>query len=147
MATKRKTKHDRQLGEWAKKANAELCKKLQETTGLLPVAVNHIGYATDTCRFSVIFLRQRGDITFYYLDNPNLCVHLCDETYLDDVVTYFTSKLIAWIHHWWQSEAHEVWYGQPCNEYTLMRSFYVKGENSVLRNLILGVKPDVSNQL
>lgn len=143
MATKRKTKHDRQLGEWAKKANKELCQKLKATTGLLPVAVNHIGYANDTCRFSVIFLRSRGDITFHYLENPDMVVYLSEETDLDDVVTYFTSKLIAWVHHWWHSEAHELWYGVPSDEYTLMKSFYENPTNTVLKNLILGVKPDV----
>ena len=141
MAMKRKTKHDRQLGEWAKKANKELCRKLRETTGLLPVAVNHINYVDDTCRFSVIFLRSGGDITFHYLEHVDLFIYLCEEPDLDDVVTYYTSKLIAWVHHWWQSEAHIIVRGVPNDENTLMKSFYEKPTNTVLKNLILGVKP------
>ena len=141
MAMKRKTKHDRQLGEWAKKANKELCHKLRETTGLLPVAVNHINYLDDTCRFSVIFLRYGGDITFHYLEYVDLFIYLCEEPDLDDVVTYYTSKLIAWVHHWWQSEAHIIVRGVPNDENTLMKSFYEKPTNTVLKHLILGVKP------
>lgn len=145
MAMKRKTKHDRQLGEWAKKANKLLCQKLRESTGLLPVAVNHISYSEGTCRFSVIFLRSGGDITFHYLEHPDLFIYLCDEPDLDDVVTYFTSKLIAWVLDWWHSESHVIIRGERQDEYTLMRTFYEKPENSVLRNLILGVKPDASH--
>lgn len=132
MAMKRKTKHDRQLGECAKQANKLLCKELERATGLLPVAVNHIDYQHDLCRFSVIFLRSGEDITFHYLGFTDIYITLNESPDVMPVVSYIATRFTRWLYEYVDRTPF-------CDEDKLMKQFYIKKDNPTFRNLIRGV--------